>query len=125
MSERAVLALLEAATAGSRGLDAQIWLAFIERPRPGDKLDRDIIGKWPAYTTSLDAALTLVPDQLTPTIGQNVHHRTWVASVNELSADGEPRSVAWGQHFSSGPIALCIAALTARQPHPAVSESEG
>ena len=53
---------VEAATGPDRRIDAAIWYAVIEKPLPGEKRDRDVIGRWPAYTASLDAAMTLVPE---------------------------------------------------------------
>jgi hypothetical protein len=56
---RELIERLEKAEAGSRKLDAALWYALVEKPALGEKRDRDMIGRWPAYTTSLDAALAL------------------------------------------------------------------
>lgn len=71
----------------------------------------------PAYTASIDSALTLVPDGLAWTLGQNVHHRYWLASVNNLDDEGSPQSIGYsGLKGDPTPaLALCIAALKARQ----------
>ena len=66
------------------------------------------------YTASLDAALTLVPDEKAWTVGQNVHHWYWSASVNALDEDGAPKSIGWGGPSNSPALALCAAALQAR-----------
>lgn len=52
---------VEALSGGDRGVDASIWYALVEKPRQGDRLDKDIMGKWPTYTASLDAAISLLP----------------------------------------------------------------
>jgi len=51
---------VQEATGPNRGLDAAIWYALVERPAPGDKIDRDMVGRWPNYTSSVDATLALV-----------------------------------------------------------------
>ena len=66
------------------------------------------------WTVSLDAAMTLVPEGLAFTVGQNVHHRYWVASVNELDADGYPQSTGCSDASRSPALALTCAALLAR-----------
>jgi hypothetical protein len=66
------------------------------------------------YTASLDAALTLVPEGKAWTVGQNVHHWYWSASVNALDEDGAPKSIGWGGPSNSPALALCAAALQAR-----------
>ena len=113
----AVIARLESATAGSHELDARIWAALNDREYDGEYVWEGPSGKlyqhhWtvPAYTTSIDAALTLVQPphyllmlgQITPTI--------WVAEIGNASDDrarsaGESRIAA---------LALCIAELKAR-----------
>lgn len=55
-----LLERVKAATGPDRELDAAIWYALVEQPRPGNKIDRDMISRWPEYTSSLDAALALV-----------------------------------------------------------------
>jgi hypothetical protein len=69
----------------------------------------------PRFTESLDAALTLVPEGMAWTLGQNVHHRYWQATVNNLDEDGRPQAVGYSglQGNRTAPIALCIAALKA------------
>ena len=66
------------------------------------------------YTSSVDAALTLVPEGKAWTVGQNVHHWYWSASVNALDEDGAPKSIGWGGPSNSPALALCAAALQAR-----------
>jgi hypothetical protein len=54
-----LIARLEGGETG-RDLDAIIWYLIIERPEPGDKIDQDMINRWPDYTTSLVDAVALV-----------------------------------------------------------------
>jgi hypothetical protein len=75
--ERAdLIARLEAAEVGSRDLDAAIWLLVVEKPRPGGKVDRDMFGRWPAFTTSLDAALALA-ERVLPGCFPGVQKNRW------------------------------------------------
>ena len=67
----------------------------------------------PFYTRDVDAALTLVPNGLKWTVGGNVHHGYWIASVNTLKSDGEPWCVGCSNATSSPALALCAAALRA------------
>jgi hypothetical protein len=71
-------------------------------------------------TRSLDVAAALVPEGLAWTLGQNVHHRYWQASVNNLDEDGRPQAIGYSglQGNRTAPIALCIAALKARADGP-------
>lgn len=92
---------LEQAEGGSRKLDAEVYAAAWNEPAPPD------IEDWfPHYTTSIDAALTLLPADA-----------YWVLrTMDQISAtvwtvDGKRGSASHG----SQSIALCIAALKARQ----------
>lgn len=67
----------------------------------------------PAFTASLDAAMSLVPCGDSFTLGQNVHHKYWQASVNYLSDDGEPVSRGGSNATKSPALALVAAALRA------------
>ncbi len=60
---RALAERVEALTGPDRNGDGCIWFAAVEKPRAGEKLDRDMINRWPAYTASLDAAMSLVPEK--------------------------------------------------------------
>jgi len=85
---------------------------------PGDGEDVRVLSsvRAPYYTASLDAVIALVERELPGmawTLGQNVHHRYWVASLNRLNDEGAPESIAWGQ--SNQPvIALLLALLRAK-----------
>lgn len=68
----------------------------------------------PAYSASLDAAMGLVPEGDSFTVGQNVHHKHWVASVNYLGEDGAPHSRSNSYSSASPALALTAAALRAR-----------
>lgn len=113
-----LIAKLEAASEGSRELDGQIALVLGLAPA-GAQLHRSLDparGWWvpgkgpfsgdfwlpPHYTTSINAALTLVPD------GQ-----AYAVLVYASAAIGEPPQ--FGDHEAPPPaLALCIAALKAR-----------
>lgn len=128
-----IIKRLEAATEGSRELDAEIVVALDIRPdwcgKSGGELwiDQDSmaepvvrlnvldrrsrgdppIGDYLRYTTSLDAALTLVPSGFqwaisAPDIEQEMSFR----------AEVDYSDSTWA---ASAPLALCIAALKARQ----------
>jgi hypothetical protein len=68
----------------------------------------------PNYTSSLDAALTLVPEGRAWTVGQNLHHWHWQASINALNDAGNPTSIGFGGPCGWPALALCAAALRAR-----------
>jgi hypothetical protein len=86
---------LEAASEGSGRLDEHIWFEIHPHSQPD---------KYPAYTTSLDAAATLVPEVVAGwAVG--IDHGRPVASVGSLRiANGETLA-----------LALCIACLKARE----------
>lgn len=132
--ERDLIAKLESASEGSRELDAEISLAveagelvwrqtrYTGEQYPAIKRAREnYIGGFafehvPHYTTSLDAALTLVPEGLYWIVG---HGKT---SPNELPFGAiistplphrEERGGA--EHNASAALALCIASLKARE----------
>lgn len=68
----------------------------------------------PAFTASLDAALALVPEGMAWSVGQNVHHKHWLARVQIIDADGGPTSVGRCEGAATPALALCAAALRAR-----------
>jgi len=125
----ALAARVEAAQGADRVLDAEICVALRgytmhEDSDPMTGIFAFWVGKpwesecincsnWIDYTSSLDAAASLVPSQYAWTLGQNVHHRTWLASVNTLDADGAPCSVAM-TGAATPALALTAAALRAR-----------
>jgi len=97
---------LEAATEGSREFDAKVAevIGFFDGQRASYSLNIDLI---PYYTTSIDAALTLVPEGWSrPWIKRhNGHH--WSVELHQPSTERQ------GRHKEL-PLALCIAALKAR-----------
>lgn len=109
-----LIARLEAATGGRFVLDCEIWLVI----HPDDGVV--VLHNPLPYTSSIDAALTLVPEGMAWTLGQNVHHRYWQACVNDLAADGSPvaRGESGHRDSKSPALALCIAALKSRTPQP-------
>jgi hypothetical protein len=126
MTRRAdILALasrVEAAGGADRALDGAIATALGWTEVHASFLRADlgrppgVIDWWdhvPSYTASLDAALSLVPEGLAWTLGQNVHHHYWLASANSINADGAPFSVGNGTHTKYPALALTAAALRA------------
>ena len=113
---KALIAELERATEGSRELDAEIamflypWLAtYRNDPERGAGhwiSDKDGPVYASNYTTSLDAALTLVPEgsYIRMTIGRDKKAWVWVECA-------EDEKVA----YAIPALALCIAALRTRQ----------
>lgn len=62
----------------------------------------------------LEAVTALVPEGIAFTVGQNVHHRYWQASVNALNDDGEPFSLGCSNATTSPARALLAAILRAK-----------
>jgi hypothetical protein len=106
-----LIAELERATEGSLELDLAIseQIGDFQQSKKDYEQDGRWSGKLPLYTTSLDAALTLVPDG-------------WHVNIT-----GEQGSSGWGVCLTSGQLqekiglaptlalALCIVSLRARQ----------
>lgn len=106
-----LIARLEAATEGSRELDLAIYALCV--PESPEKWVRDRPETYaPHYTTSIDAALSLVPETAN-CHGYDRDPKEVVAFVSRNHVkDGH-----WlkeGCHPTSVPLALCIAALRAR-----------
>lgn len=112
-----LIARLEAATEGSRELDADI--ALVNGWEKVDPFSEDVCGPpWrqiatgyrtmscPEFSTSLDAALTLVPEEEKGSFTLHVFEggESAQAHVGEFE-QGDAKT---------GPLALCIAALKAR-----------
>ena len=109
---------IEEATGPDRGLDAEIALAIgwrLDQSEPRDRWwepDRShYLDEPPEFTASLDAALTLVPEGIAIwRIGNNDDQ--WEGEGPFLARCGGPRFT-----FAATPaLALCAAALKARQP---------
>lgn len=66
-----------------------------------------------SFTASLDAAMTLVPATYFWTLGGNVHHGYWIASINTVNSEGEPWCVACGNTAATPALALTSASLRA------------
>lgn len=100
---------LEAATAGSRELDAEIAHAIgAFKPKPVTARDENF---WTQhYTTSLDAALTLVPDGYDYIIYRI--DGEYYAEVGPTGSFGFTKCVG----APTIALAICIAALKARTP---------
>ena len=114
---------LEGADHGSRALDCDVARALGERvfwPRLGVPLLHDSGDPVPAYTTSLDAALSLVPE--------GWYGRVWFSALPPHIAHNNNRASIWSPdpeqehaffgpsgNAATAPLALTIAALKARQ----------
>jgi hypothetical protein len=116
-----LIAKLEAAPKGAGKLDVEIDLAVNPNMKqPAERMDPTLfVGNRfgyehspPRYTTSLDAALTLVPNRC------DVGNIGWDPSGNACSlqefSNGHVHSVAVGYAVTL-PLAVCIAALKARR----------
>lgn len=133
----ALIARLEAASEGSRELDRQIWLALpahriipvkevgghtYDRWEDGETLRRPI--NQTHFTTSLDAALTLVPAgwgwrlDTTSTMPElkalGITTKTIASCVWLTKGVAQPLEKHVATGAGSAPLALCIASLKAR-----------
>ena len=114
-----LIAKLEAATEGSRELDACIERyvnpdALVEGDKrmywaaPDSNLSVNAWFPVPAYTTSLDDALTLVPEGWKYQVSEN---EAWVSKLDgQFLVHSDTEFIGRG---NSGPLSLCIAALRA------------
>ncbi len=108
---------LEAATEGSHELDGAIYRYLHPKRCEQYADDREIRHAWtcPQWTTSLDAALTLVGDKWW-TVGPGKTREAeplYGAAIYEPIV-GEPQLIASGETNANPALALCIAALKAR-----------
>ena len=99
-----LIARLEAASEGSRELDEAIH-SFIGSPHDGRGL---VSFPWPSYTTSLDAALMLVPEGW---VVEDLFIGADKTSCVDLLFSGKPAA---NGSANTAPLAVCIAALKAR-----------
>jgi hypothetical protein len=108
----------EKATGPDRELDCAIYALAKKHMNPAALLESfrrefSISAMIDAYTTSLDAITALIERELPAawvwTLGQNIHHRTWSVSINNLDSDGAPYSVCWGASSYAPALALCAA----------------
>jgi hypothetical protein len=112
LSIEEIIAALEAATGPSRELDGKIALSLrVPLPLRADdegclvQMMRDV----PAYTASLDAALTLVP-------AGHFYHGGMKGAVSGFTACCVPpglHGLVW-HDAPTAPLAMCIAAVSAR-----------
>lgn len=108
-----LIARLEKASAGDRDLDSEIHFVITDGVGCGASRSG------PHYTTSIDAALTLVPK------GMHYEIDTFPNGKGEpqylaLVAKPLDLSVGWSEGKTDA-LALCIAALEARQPREAAN----
>jgi len=110
MTRAELIAKLEAAEGPSRELDAEIDILALES---GWREERYMTpDTTPHYTSSIDAALTLVPEGLRWRVSYVPVHQFASASV----ADGSilsPNTKEWEGKHTTPASALCIAALKA------------
>ena len=132
MTREELIAALEKAEYSSEKLDKQIGEFMGWRYER-----RDVTGHWrwvrintnpveargalPEYTSSIDAALTLVPEGWSRSIGEMMglpEKIRWMAHIRDHrpeSVDSAGRSIKWKEGEAPTPaIAICIAALKAR-----------
>lgn len=112
-----LIARLEEATKGSRQLDEQIWCAAndVEWPdavSPSSTMGRIHREDVPHYTTSIDAALTLVSAKSLWSVCDMEDGP--IAQVLPPLPDGRFGEVVSGE-ARTPPLALCIAALRAHE----------
>lgn len=100
---------LDEAIATAIGWTKKPWQAGACWLPPGGKTTTDRKTSLPKYTASIDAALTLVPKGWTSTI-----HVTINGGHAEIWAN-ESRHIQDGASLVNAAIALCIAALRARE----------
>lgn len=119
MTRAELLAALAAATGPDRALDFWLWwyckanVADPDKPPPADYV-ADNLHTAPRYAASLDAAMTLVPEGwrlASIVIGWDGDAYYYDA---QIARDDKPQD-ANGEHALI-PLALCIAALSARAP---------
>jgi hypothetical protein len=128
MTLPALIAQLTAATAGSRELDADIYEALgcevIRMPRNGRGYAWKYRGQGPSgriadrwesmqeLSTSLDAAMTLVPEGwLTSDVSQDLPDN-WLWTLTKLDSIGNQIGFAQGER-PTAPLAICLASLRA------------
>lgn len=108
-----LIADLEHAAGPSKAIDTYLWLEFVEKPE--GKRDRDMIGREPNYTGSIDAALEfatkLVPNANCYGLERDKFGWSAYLSRNNVS-DGHWLIEAGA---SSAPIAILLAAFLALQ----------
>ncbi len=111
---------LEKSEGGNTALDLEIDI-LMGRKKPDYTLDdkyAEYAAISPSYTTSLDAALTLVPEKYCPGVSQFCEHldyHAWLAEQVRDEMDNRHTHMAFEGHSdASFAIALCIAALKAR-----------
>lgn len=102
--------------AEASGLDEKHWATWHPVGNKGEVICGQGLTRYhpPTYTFSVDDAALLVPDNNAWTLGQNVHHLHWQASVNTLDGDGSPFSLGCSSATKTASLALCAAALRAR-----------
>lgn len=138
-----LIAKLEAATEGSRELDGLIEIIAVQNREAWASMAEDVAamdqvaaglaigdewGRLPAYTTSLDAALTLVPSiEGYPDVAMTCAPQLTWTHTGEVFCNihGSGQGVIVRDIGAPTPaLALCIAALKARAPNPITQEGK-
>lgn len=109
-----LIARLEKATEGSRELDSQIaqnlWTQQFGKCRPKDL-------RIPTYTTSIDAAMTLVPEGVEGEVRwwKGADGNTYARACIDADLTSDVLPLYESATVRSPALALCIAALKARE----------
>ena len=103
-----LIAWIEAASGPDRAID---WAIHLRDGLEGVGM----YGAHPAYTTSIDAALTLVPEGYAYTIYGGDPNRKDSASLGRIPNPGELMADDYVGEGATPALALCAAALKARQ----------
>ena len=126
-----LIARLEVATAGSRELDIAVYEAIGWRrkqfsktaptwlcpPDDGKRIAIEPFNLLPCVTTSIDAALTLVPEGMEWALSN--HGQTGAEQLCWAGVFGSPFiGSECDSHAATPALALCIAALRAREAQP-------
>lgn len=117
---------IEAAEKGSRELDLDLWWqckanrGSANEPMPEDYRQSNLrMDDAPRYTTSLDAAMTLVVEGAGICLDRywiaEVDDPVWLASIQTGGIPGNPRQVFEVRDRPTPALAICAAALKARQ----------
>jgi hypothetical protein len=129
-----LIARLEKATGPSRELDAAIFIKVTPGVKEAGRIDvdkdRGVVGWWPkdapyqsardvpAYTASLDAAMTLVPEGWSWCVFSEVRMGPELVRIGLAKVETFARCFGSGKGFTcpaaTPALALCIAALKAR-----------
>lgn len=120
MTQRAdLIAKLEAAKRGSRELNYEIWRLIAANPDdPVHHRRNSRTYSGLPYTTSLDAALTLVPDGWRGITIETTQAGFWLASLSPVFQTQPVNYPCYGSIAYTAPLAVVAAILKARKETP-------